>query len=58
MKFSMLIIIIVISVSFVFSFITTEHYGFLVQFLVALGLFVFIGLFAFLTLMKKTKQKK
>lgn len=58
MKFSMLNIVIVITVSFVFSVITTENLGFLVQFLVSLGLFVLIGLFATVALMKKTKLKK
>lgn len=58
MKFSMLNIVIVITVSFVFSFITTENLGFLVQFSVTLGLFVLIGLFASIGLMTKTKLKK
>ncbi|MDP5129601.1 MAG: hypothetical protein NWQ54_01875 [Paraglaciecola sp.] len=57
MKVSILIIVVVISVGFLFSFITTERFGLLVQFLVALGLFVFIGFFALISLMKKSKRK-
>jgi hypothetical protein len=56
MKFSIIIIIVIITVGSVFSFINAEHMGFLVQFLVALGLFAIIGVFAVLSWMKNTKS--
>lgn len=58
MKISLLIILVVISVGFLFSILSVERFGLLVQFLVALGLFAFIGFFAVISLMKKSKQKQ
>lgn len=58
MKFSIVIIVLIITVGFVFSFISNEHMGFLVQFLVAFGLFAIIAVVALMTFMKKSKYRR